>query len=238
MFSLFWNRPVYHHYVYDPFWLHQRQYQRARYLNYLENQIASLFNDESNDELLDFYPEPKSSKSLPSSDEIDKVDKPMKSAECEKSDGLDESEKSKKSEQQSEIATKSEKVEDTPKSNSEKQVPTGRRYQYFSSRTFNGGDYVSEHRERVVSSNGEVHVRSRRQLGNQWHEVETHTNSEGKNEERETWHNVRDDEIEQFKADWCQRHQSPGNCLDERKGPKPESLKDSSDESSQPVKHD
>jgi hypothetical protein len=202
-------------------------------LNYLENQIASLFNDE----LLDFCPEPKSTKSLPSSDEIDKVDKPMKSDESEKSDDFEKSEKSETS-AKSEVAAKSEKVEDTPKSNSEKQVPTGRRYQYFSSRTFNGGDYVSEHRERVVSSNGEVHIRSRRQLGNQWHEVETHTNSEGKNEERETWHNVPDEEIEKFKADWCQRHQSPANCLDEGKGPKPESLKDSSDESSQPMEHD
>jgi hypothetical protein len=212
MFSLFWDRPTYTYYTYDPFCLHQRQHQRARYLNYLENQIASLFNDE----FADFYGEPQSNKSIPPSDAgmkpsgTENVDKPQ---QTDKSEQVD----------------KTDKPDAVSKPAPDKQLTTPRRYQYFSSRTFNGEDYVSEHRERVVSSNGEVHVRSRRQLGDRWHEVETHTDSEGKNTERETWHNVPDEQIEQFKVEWSDRHERPRNPPVQQDVPKPECLKDSSE---------
>jgi hypothetical protein len=222
MFSLFWDRPLYTYYTYDPFCLRQRQHQRARYLNYLENQIASLFNDE----FADFYGQPQSNKSLPPSDENMKstqTEQTEKTAKTETPDQVNKPDTTMKSDKQAE------------QEKQEKPVTTPRRYQYFSSRTFNGGDYVSEHRERVVSSNGEVHVRSRRQLGDRWHEVETHTDCEGKNTERETWHNVPDEQIEQFKTEWCERHERPANPqLEKQNVPQPECLKDSSE----PAKHE
>jgi hypothetical protein len=47
----------------------------------------------------------------------------------------------------------------------------------------------------------------RRRLGDRWYENETHRDKEGKETERETWHNVADDEIEGFKEEWSQKHQ-------------------------------
>jgi hypothetical protein len=217
MFSLFYDPPVYSYYTYDPFALHRRQYQRARYLNYLENQIASLFNDE----FVDLCPESQSTKCVPPPDDSVKAS----------TSGTSETSATAKPETP-------ESVDKTPSAekttSTEKQVSTPRRYQYFSSRTFNGSDYVGEHRERVVSSDGEVHVRTRRQLGDRWHEVETHTDREGKNTERETWHNVGDDDIEKFKNEWVTRHPNKESRPVEQSTPTPESLKDQSES----AKHD
>jgi len=71
--------------------------------------------------------------------------------------------------------------------------------------TFNGQNYVEEHRERVTGADGHNRTVVRRRLGDRWYENEIHTDKEGKRTERETWHNVADDEINHFKQEWTQQ---------------------------------
>ena len=66
----------------------------------------------------------------------------------------------------------------------------------------NGGNYVEEHREKVTGSDGETRIATRRRLGDRWYENEIHIDKEGKKTERETWHNVADEDIEKFKVEW------------------------------------
>jgi hypothetical protein len=82
-------------------------------------------------------------------------------------------------------------------------------YHFQSRSTYNGRDYVEEHRERFTGEDGGVHIRTRRRLGDRWYEVEDHTDADGKKSQRETWHNVGDDQIESFKQEWTERHQLP-----------------------------
>jgi hypothetical protein len=70
---------------------------------------------------------------------------------------------------------------------------------------FNGRGYIEEHREKVTGSNGEVRIVTRRRLGDRWYENEILIDNEGKKTERETWHNVGDDQIDQFKAEWSEK---------------------------------
>jgi hypothetical protein len=83
-----------------------------------------------------------------------------------------------------------------------------RTQQYFSSTrsTFNGRDYIEEHRERVTGADGETRIATRRRLGDRWYENEVHVDKEGKRTERETWHNVGDDDIDAFKLEWSEKH--------------------------------
>ena len=58
-----------------------------------------------------------------------------------------------------------------------KKAPVMRRGYFFESHSsFNGKDYVEQHRERVTD---EVHIKTRRRLGDRWYEQETHTDKEG-----------------------------------------------------------
>ena len=86
-------------------------------------------------------------------------------------------------------------------------APVLRRGYFFESRSsFNGNDYVEEHRERVTDGDGGVHIKTRRRLGDRWYEQETHTDKEGKVSSKETWHNVPSDAIESFKSEWSSKH--------------------------------
>ena len=88
-----------------------------------------------------------------------------------------------------------------------KKAPVLRRGYFFESRSsFNGKDYVEEHRERVTDEDGGVHIKTRRRLGDRWYEQETHTDNEGKVSSKETWHNVSADAIESFKSEWSSKH--------------------------------
>jgi hypothetical protein len=174
MFSLFWDQPVYRSYfAYDPAELQRRQSQRSRYLNYLENRLAAVLNDEF-DEFWDSPPEPK---------QVPEQKPPAASATSDPKP----------------------QAPDHPPTPTNK--PRTREYRFESSSTYNGKDYVEEHRERLVGDDGAVHERSRRRLGDRWYECENHTDTEGKGTQRETWHNVGDDEIESFKKEWTERHQ-------------------------------
>ncbi|OHS99548.1 hypothetical protein TRFO_34013 [Tritrichomonas foetus] len=74
--------------------------------------------------------------------------------------------------------------------------------------SYNGQNYVEEHRERVHDSDGKVHVTTRRRLGDRWYEATSITDEEGKTSTKETWHNVPEDQIEHFKQEWAMQHQS------------------------------
>jgi hypothetical protein len=78
----------------------------------------------------------------------------------------------------------------------------------------NGRDYVEEHREKVTGADGETRIATRRRLGDRWYEKEIHVDKDGKKTERETWHNVNDEEIEAFKLEWSEKHEPKAeiNC--------------------------
>jgi hypothetical protein len=82
----------------------------------------------------------------------------------------------------------------------------GRQYVFQKRATWDGQNYVEEHRERVKGHDGESRTVVRRRLGDRWYENETHTDKDGKTTERETWHNVADDQIDNFKLEWSQKH--------------------------------
>lgn len=79
-------------------------------------------------------------------------------------------------------------------------------YRYESRSTYNGHDYVEEHREKVTDADGVVHTTLRRRLGDRWYEQESHTDKEGKVTSKETWHNVPEDHTEAFKKEWEEKH--------------------------------
>jgi hypothetical protein len=81
----------------------------------------------------------------------------------------------------------------------------GRQYISHTRTSFNGQDYVEEHREKVAGSDGETRIATRRRLGDRWYENEVVIDKDGKKNERETWHNVGDDDIEAFKLEWSQK---------------------------------
>ena len=86
-----------------------------------------------------------------------------------------------------------------------RRLPFGN-YFYESRSSYNGHDFVEEHRERVTGEDGVVHTTMRRRLGDRWYENETHTDKEGKSTSKETWHNVPEDQIEAFKKEWSEKH--------------------------------
>jgi hypothetical protein len=81
----------------------------------------------------------------------------------------------------------------------------GRQYVSHTRTAFNGQDYVEEHREKVTGSDGETRIATRRRLGDRWYENEVVIDKDGKKNERETWHNVGDDDIETFKLEWGEK---------------------------------
>jgi hypothetical protein len=82
---------------------------------------------------------------------------------------------------------------------------SGRQYISHTRTTFNGQDYVEEHREKMTGSNGETRIATRRRLGDRWYENEVVIDKDGKKNERETWHNVGDDDIDAFKLEWNEK---------------------------------
>ena len=81
----------------------------------------------------------------------------------------------------------------------------GRQYISHTKSTFNGQNYVEEHREKVTGCDGETRIATRRRLGDRWYENEIHIDKDGKKTERETWHNVADEDIEKFKLEWTEK---------------------------------
>ncbi|OHT07826.1 hypothetical protein TRFO_23870 [Tritrichomonas foetus] len=93
---------------------------------------------------------------------------------------------------------------------------------YESHSSYNGKNYVEEHRERVQDSDGKVHTTTRRRLGDRWYEATSITDEEGKTSTKETWHNVPEDQIEQFKQEWATQHQTKYAPISHDSSQKPE----------------
>ena len=79
-------------------------------------------------------------------------------------------------------------------------------YFYSSSSYSNGKDFVEEHREKMTDKDGKVHSTTRKRLGDRWCETQSLTDENGKTSTKETWHNVPEDQIESFKAEWSKKH--------------------------------
>jgi hypothetical protein len=189
MFSLFWDQPLYHtYYAYDPFAFRRTPSRRTRYLNYLENRLASLINDEFDD----FWDSP------PQKKQVQHDQSPSQSPVTPSGEGQPQPQ----SQSQSPPPTETQQP-------AEKKSRGLTEYHFQSRATYNGRDYVEEHRERFTGEDGGIHVRTRRRLGDRWYEIEDHTDADGKKSQRETWHNVGDDQIESFKQEWTERYQLP-----------------------------
>jgi hypothetical protein len=98
----------------------------------------------------------------------------------------------------------------------------GRQYVSQTTTAFNGQDYVEEHREKVTGSNGETRIATRRRLGDRWYENEIHIDKDGNKTERETWHNVADDDIEKFKLEWAEKRGPKGQMESDAAQPQPQ----------------
>jgi hypothetical protein len=200
MFSLFgdpfvYRRPVYRYGyrpAYDPF-----AYARAtdifdRYLDAFERRLfADLDTNEQTPEALT---SPQAPASLQSSESAQAA-KPAESTEAAKPTEASEAAKP------AEAPTPTRQVAREP-------VPT-KQFIYQTKSTFDGQNYIEEHRERVTGHDGEIRTVVRRRLGDRWYESETHRDKDGKETERETWHNIADDEIDGFKEEWSLKHQKP-----------------------------
>jgi hypothetical protein len=200
MFSLFadpfgFRRPLYsygYRYAYDPF-----SYARVtdifdRYIDAFERRLFADLDLDSNQQSPESLKSPETPASLDSST-------PREGSE------------SSESPQTSKPTTSTEPAESPEPTQSIKQVKpqrvVTRQAVYQTKSSFDGHNYVEEHRKRVTGHDGEVRTVIRRRLGNRWYETETHRDKEGKETERETWHNVADDEIEGFKEEWSRKHQ-------------------------------
>ncbi|OHT12814.1 cysteine protease [Tritrichomonas foetus] len=95
---------------------------------------------------------------------------------------------------------------ETKKKQNQNQNPFRNIYYYEGKSRYDGHNYVEEHRERLTDSEGKVHVTQRRRLGDRWYENESITDEEGKTLTKESWHNVPEDQIENFKLEWGKHH--------------------------------
>jgi hypothetical protein len=97
-------------------------------------------------------------------------------------------------------------VQSVQQSTSQQIHPFGRQYVSHPRSVFNGQDYVEEHQEKMIGIDGETRIATRRRLGDRWYENEIHIDEDGQKTERETWHNVGDEDIERFKLEWNEKH--------------------------------
>jgi hypothetical protein len=200
MFSLFadpfgFRRPVYsygYRYPYDPF-----SYGRAtdvfdRYLDAFERRLFADLALDSDQQSQESLKSPEAPASLESS-------APREGSESS------ESPQASKPTPSTEPA---ESAKPTPPAKQATPEPVVTKQAVYQTKaSFDGKNYVEEHRERVRGHDGEVRTVVRRRLGDRWYENETHRDKDGKETERETWHNVADDEIEGFKEEWSEKHQ-------------------------------
>lgn len=75
---------------------------------------------------------------------------------------------------------------------------------YSSRKSYDGQNYVEEHRETVTDQNGKQYNSVTRRLGDRWYQNEEHIDEEGKKTSKETWHNVPEAEMDAFKKEWSE----------------------------------
>ena len=106
-----------------------------------------------------------------------------------------------------EVETDAKKAEEAAPKPTPKPKPQPFQSLFYESRSsYDGQNYVEEHREKVTDTDGKVHQTTRRRLGDRWYEAESITGDDGKTSTKETWHNVPEDQIEKFKSEWVEKH--------------------------------
>ena len=81
-------------------------------------------------------------------------------------------------------------------------------FYYFESHSiFDGEKFIEERKERTIDSEGKIHQSLKRRIDDQWYETEQTEDENGQAVNKETWHNVPEDKIEQFKAEWAENHE-------------------------------
>ena len=91
---------------------------------------------------------------------------------------------------------------DTPKDDS-KSVSNPKPFYYLESYShFDGEKIVEERKEQKVDSDGNIHNSLKRRLGDRWYETEQIKDKEGKTTVKESWHNVSEEDIDNFKEEW------------------------------------
>jgi hypothetical protein len=141
----------------------------------------------------------------------DYFDEPESHSSEEKSDTKTSPETSDASKQQKE-GKPTEKEGDTKKTTSTRpQQPVRTSYFARSTKTSSGdrGDVreFEERREKITDSEGQSRTFTLRRIGDQWYESEVVRDKEGKESQRENWHNVGESEQEGFKERWQNRSQ-------------------------------
>jgi hypothetical protein len=186
MFSFF-NHPFYYRptYCFQNPWHSRRKVLFERYLDALDQRFFSILTDDDDAvQLLDLE---HSTKPV----NISTIETPKIETKPE--------------ETQMDVKSDDVKIDSQPVQSKDHNPWLGRQYVSHTRRTFNGKNYVEEDREKVTESDGQTRIATRRRLGDRWYENETHIDKDGKKTERETWHNVGDEDIEQFKLEWSQK---------------------------------
>jgi hypothetical protein len=211
MFTLlhdpFYYRP---RYLFGPARYSRRQSLFERYLDTLDQRFLKILTEDAstllglekgNSERQDLSV---ASKSTPSSS----CDSSRDSGDCETSPTSGSSTKSVGSSGNESASTTGDsgriemKVESRVESGEGRSFHLGEQYISHTQSMFNGRDYIEEHREKVTGSDGMTRIATRRRLGDRWYEDEVQVDKSGEKTEREMWHNVSDEDIESFKAEW------------------------------------
>jgi hypothetical protein len=201
MFTLF-NDPFYHRPTY---WFQPQYYRRQpslfeRYLDALDQRFFSILRDDAV-ELLGLENRESSQKKSGS-------DSPPTASisDSTKSSSPSPDSQPQASEPTAPAPAASTEAQKSDATSAKQSVPqptiSSRQFISHTRSTFNGRDYVEEHREKVTGADGETRIATRRRLGDRWYENEVHVDKDGKRTERETWHNVGEEDIERFKLDW------------------------------------
>lgn len=89
-----------------------------------------------------------------------------------------------------------------PKNENTQEIKAKQFYYFEKHSKFDGEKIVEEQKERKIDSEGKIHQTLKRSLGDQWYQTEQIKDEEGKTTVKESWHNVSENEIENFKQKW------------------------------------
>ena len=106
------------------------------------------------------------------------------------------------------------------------ETETTKTFSSFKQSFLNGPHMIEEVRERSMNSKGEKREVTTRRLGNKWVQIESITDKDGNKNTNERWHNVSENQEEEFKKKWEEHRGAFGF----------DSLKDETD--TKAIKHD
>jgi hypothetical protein len=207
-----------------------------RYLDAFEEQFFSGLNQKEQSGHMNSEEDAKRPR-VQSESQSQSQSKPEESPKTESANPIPISPKTDASPLQSESQSQSPKEQQEHEVRQRREPGYAKSFMYQTHSTFDGQNYVEEHRERITDTDGENCTVIRRRLGDRWYENEIHTDKEGKRTERETWHNVADDEIGNFKQEWTQQRPAKAALESEHSAQpqsKPQAAVESSSEPEKP----